>query len=216
MDIDSIIKANEHLIYKIASRFNGVDKDDLYQVGVIGLLNALKNYSKSSNAKFSTYAYDYIFGEMYKLASENRNIKMSKDALKLYKKIEQARYYLAQKMGSMPSDSDLALFLEIDENTISQIVASSKSILSLDCSPLEDTDSLYEVIPERESLSLTDKIAVDDSFQVLSDDEKKIINYRYYQDYTQSETAKILGMTQVMVSRYEKKSIDKMRAYLNS
>lgn len=213
MDIDSIIKDNENLIYKIASKFSGVEKDDLYQVGVIGLLKALKNYVGDANAKFSTYAYDYIFGEMYKLARENRSIKLSKDALKLYKKIEEARYYLAQKIGTMPSDSDVALFLEIDETLISQVIESAKSMLSLDASK-EDNDSLYEVIPEQESLSLNDKIAVDDSFKVLSDTEKQIINYRYYKDYTQSETAKILGISQVKVSRYEKKGIDKMRAFL--
>lgn len=215
MELETIIKANEGLIYKIANRFSNVEKEDLYQVGVIGLLKALKNYNFSSQTKFSTYAYDYIFGEMYKLASENRSIRLSKDMLKAYKKIEQARYHLAQKLGYLPSNSEIALFLEMDETTISHIVTSSQSVLSLD-SATEEVDSLYEMLPISENLSITDKIAVDDSFQVLNADEQKIINYRYYKDYTQSETAKALGITQVMVSRYEKKSIAKMRNYLSA
>lgn len=215
MDLENIIKKHEGLIYKIANRFVNAEKEDLYQVGVVGLLKALKNYRADSQTKFSTYAYDYIFGEMYKLVSENRSIHLSKDVLKIYKKIEQARYHLAQRLGYLPNNNEIALFLEIEESIVDKIVATSQSVLSLD-STTEEVDSLYEMIPNPESLSITDKIAVDDSFQVLSPDEQKIISYRYFQDYTQSETAKVLGMTQVMVSRYEKKSIKKMRNYLNA
>ncbi len=215
MDLENIIKNHEGLIYKIANRFANAEKEDLYQVGVVGLLKALKNYRADSQTKFSTYAYDYIFGEMYKLVSENRSIHLSKDVLKIYKKIEQARYHLAQRLGYLPNNNEIALFLEIEESIVDKIVATSQSVLSLD-STTEEVDSLYEMIPNPESLSITDKIAVDDSFQVLSPDEQKIISYRYFQDYTQSETAKVLGMTQVMVSRYEKKSIEKMRNYLNA
>lgn len=212
--IDDLIKDNEKLIYKIASRFNNIDKEDLYQVGVIGLINAYKNYDCSSNTKFSTYAYDYIFGEMYKFCSQDRCIKLSKDYLKLYKRIEQTRYLLAQKLGYMPSNTDISLFLEIDKELIDKVIIASKQILSLDYQE-DDKEDYYEVIASKD-LNTSDKLDIDDSFKVLNESEKQIIDYRYYKDYTQSETAKILGMTQVMVSRYEKKGINKMRSYLMS
>lgn len=215
MNIEEIIKAHEKLIYKLASKFYNYDKEDLYQVGVIGLLKAIKNYKEDSNTKFTTYAYEYIFGEMYRLVNENRTIKLNKDILKIYKKIEQTRYLLAQKNGIFPSNKDIALYLEIDENIINTTVLSAQSILSLDKETEEEVD-LYNKLAIEENLSQDDKIALYDSLDTLEEQERKIIDFRYFKDMTQSETAKKLGLTQVMVSRYEKKSLDKMYDYLAS
>ncbi len=212
MNYDAIIKDNEKMIWKLASHFYGVDKSDLYQAGVVGLLKALKNYCHNGNTKFSTYAHDYIFGEMYNLAS-NKNIKVSKDILSLYKKIESARYTLAQKMGKVPSNLELAAFLEINIDDINYACNSANVILSLD-NDNEDEKNMYECLGREEDLDT--KIFINDSFEVLNDDEKNIIKSRYFEDLTQSEVARKLNMTQVMVSRYEKKSIAKLRQYLTS
>lgn len=215
MNIEEIIKVHEKLIYKIASKFYNYDKEDLYQVGVIGLMKALKNYKENSETKFTTYAYEYIFGEMYRLVNDSRTIKLNKDILKIYKKIEQTRYLLAQKNGAFPSNQEIALYLEIDENIIETTIISAQSILSLDKETKEEVD-LYNKLAIEESISKEDKIALYDSINTLEEQEKKIIDYRYFKDMTQSETAKKLGLTQVMVSRYEKKSLDKMYNYLVS
>ncbi|MGM9834560.1 MAG: sigma-70 family RNA polymerase sigma factor [Bacilli bacterium] len=215
MNIDEIIKVNEKLIYKIASRFYNCDKEDLYQVGVVGLIKAIKNYKEDSNTKFTTYAYDYIFGEMFKLANENRTVKLNKDILKLYKKIETTRYLLAQKLGRFPSNQELALYLEVDESIIETTIMNAQSILSLDEQTKEEVD-LYNKLSVEDNVALEDKIALKDSFNSLNSEEKKIINCRYFKDMTQSETAATLGLTQVMVSRYEKRSLDKMHNYLVS
>ena len=215
MIIDEIIKVNEKLIYKIASKFYNYDKEDLYQVGVVGLIKAIKNYKEDSTTKFTTYAYDYIFGEMYKLVNDNRTIRLNRDILKLYKKIEQTKYLLAQKLNHIPSTMELALYLEIDEGIICSTIASASSILSLDAETKEEVD-LYNKLSKQESIPIEEKIALKDSLDTLNEDERKIIDYRYFKDMTQQETAKKLGMTQVMVSRYEKKSLDKMYNYLAS
>ena len=215
MNIDEIIKVNEKLIYKIASKFYNYDKEDLYQVGVVGLIKAIKNYKEDSTTKFTTYAYDYIFGEMYKLVNDNRTIRLNRDILKLYKKIEQTKYLLAQKLNHIPSTMELALYLEIDEGIICSTIASASSILSLDAETKEEVD-LYNKLSKQESIPIEEKIALKDSLDTLNEDERKIIDYRYFKDMTQQETAKKLGMTQVMVSRYEKKSLDKMYNYLAS
>jgi len=211
VNYEKILKDNERMIWKIASHFYGLDKNDLYQAGVVGLLKALKNYKNNSTTKFSTYAHDYIFGEMYMLSC-NKDIKISKDILCLYKKIEQTRYKLAQMYGYIPTNIELSEFLGISLKEIELACMSANTIMSLDADN-EESRSAYECISGKVE-DIDTKILIDDSFAVLNDDEKKIIKSRYYEDLTQSEVAKKLNMTQVMVSRYEKKGINKMREYL--
>ena len=211
MDYENIVKDNEKLIWKIASHFYGIDKYDLYQAGVVGILNSLKKYQNNGTTKFSTYAHDYIFGEMYNLAS-NKSIKISKDILRLYKKIEEARYKLAQKFNRIPSNVELASFLGISLNDLELACMSANSIISLDAKSDEARDTYECIEAKTEDLDL--KILVSDSMEVLDEEEKNIIKSRYFEDLTQAEVAKKLNMTQVMVSRYEKKSIGKMRDYL--
>lgn len=211
MNYDLVVKDNEKMIWKIASHFYGVDKDDLFQAGVVGLLKALQNYKSNGNTKFSTYAHDYIFGEMYILAN-NKNIKVSKDILKLYKKIESTRYMLAQKINKIPSNLELSEFLGLPLEDITMAINGAKVIMSLD-SKEDDEKSIYDTIKSKDE-DLDTKILLNDSMETLDEDEKNIIKSRYFEDLTQSEVARKLNMTQVMVSRYEKKGINKMRDYL--
>lgn len=213
MTTNELIETHMGLIKKIAGKFYNIEKEDLLQVGVIGLLKAYQNFKDTSDAKFSTYAYSYIFGEMYQLANNNRNIKVSKDLLKIYKAVEHTRYELAQKMGRIPTNEEVALFLELDVNSVDEALLSAQTMMSLDDEANEL--NLHEVIPAK-SADTDLKIAIEDSFKVLNDDEKEIIYSRYYEDLTQSEIAHKLNMTQVMVSRYEKKSLEKMRISMMS
>lgn len=211
MNKEKILEDNEKMIWKITNYFYGVDKNDLFQAGVVGLYKALENYKTNNTTKFSTYAHDYIFGEMYLLAS-NRDLKISKDILKVYKKIEQTRYTLAQKYERIPSNMELSEFLGIPLNQIEMACMSANTIMSLD-NDTEEARNAYECISGKVE-DLDTKILVDDSFAVLNDDERNIIRSRYFEDLTQQEVARKLNMTQVMVSRYEKKGISKMRDYL--
>jgi len=208
---EQIVKEHEKMIWKISNYFYGVDKNDLFQAGVVGLLKALKKYKRNGTTKFSTYAHDYIFGEMYLLAS-NKNIKVSKDILKLYKQIENTRYILAQKINKIPSNLELAEYLGLSLDDVNLACNSASIIMSLDKQD-DDERSINDTLRAKEE-DLDTKILVNDSFAILNDDEKDIIRSRYFEDLTQQETAKKLNMTQVMVSRYEKKSINKMREYI--
>ena len=213
MKKEELIKQNEKLIWKIANSFYGVDLEDLFQAGVLGILKAYKNYKKNGTTKFSTYAYDYIFGEMYNLAN-NRSLKVSKDILKRCKLIEKSRYYLAQKLMREPSNIELAKFLNMDLRILETTIMSGNKILSLD-DDNEDTRSLHETLAKEQNIEQDDLILLNSSFSKLSDLEKNIINSRYYEDLTQSEIADKLGISQVKVSRYEKKSLIKMREYMH-
>ncbi len=211
LNYENVLKDNELLIWKIASHFYGIDKNDLFQAGVVGLLKALKKYKNNGITKFSSFAYDYIFGEMYLVAS-NKNIKISKDILKLYRKIEETRYILAQKINRIPSNIELSTFLNIKLEDLEMALSSASEIISLDADN-KDARCIHEVIasPQRD---IDTKILIDDSLALLTMKEKNIIKSRYFEDLTQTEVAKKLNMTQVMVSRYEKKGIEKMREYL--
>jgi RNA polymerase sporulation-specific sigma factor len=212
MELEQIITLNEKLIYKIASKFFDVPKEDLYQAGVIGIIKAYKNYKQDSTTKFSTYAYNYIYGEMYELANNLRSIKLSKDVLKIYKQIEKTKYLLAQQLNRIPSIQEISSYLQIDELLINQIINSTNQIMSLD---EDEKRPLYETVSTETKIPQSQIIDIKDSINTLDDCEKEIIKYRYFKDYTQSETAKILGISQVKVSRYEKKSLTKMYNYLN-
>lgn len=216
MTTEQIIEENKGLIYKIAhNSFYGIEREDLYQAGVLGILKAIKNYQQNSNAKFSSYAFKSIFGEMYKLAMQ-KQIKVSQDYLKLHKSIEQTRYALAQKFGRIPSNEEVAQFLEMDIYEVEQaIMASTIMVSSLD-SKSDEERSYYETIPSKESISILDQITIQEGLDQLNEEEREIIKYRYIEDMTQSEVARKLKKTQVMVSRYEKKGIDKMRSYYAS
>ena len=212
MTTNELINENMGLIKRIASKFYGSDKEDLIQVGVIGLLNAYRNYKRMGEAKFSTYAYPYIFGKMYEYVNENKNIKVSKSLLKIYKLVEKTKYDIAQKTGIMPSYEDVALFLELDTNLVYEAINSTQAVMSLDDEANEL--NLPEIIPDNKNVNIDLKIDLDNSFKVLNEEEKEIIKSRYYEDLTQSEVAKKLNMTQVMVSRYEKRCLEKMRAQM--
>lgn len=210
MNKEEIINQNAGLIYDIAKKFYGYPKEDLFQAGVLGLLKAYKQYDENFNAKFTSFAYNYIYGEMYLLVN-NRPLKINKDILKLYKLIEQTRFSLTQRNGFVPSYDDIANFLEIDKGKIYEAVMAGQSIMSLDS---EENVCLYDTIKSEEKVSIDDKILIDESMEMLSEDERNIIKSRYFEDLTQCEVARKLSMTQVMVSRYEKKGLDKMQKFL--
>ena len=212
-ELETVIKLHEKLIYKIATKFHDAPKEDLYQAGVIGIINAYKNFKDDGTTKFTTYAYNYIFGEMYDFVNNLRSIKLNKKILKVFKQIEQAKYLLAQKLNHLPSDQEIASFLGYSEQMIGQIYEYTNTIMSLD----NDTERpIYETIPNEKDEITTDNIDLKDSMNTLTKEEKEIIHYRYFKEFTQMETAKILGMSQVKVSRCEKKSLSKMYNYLSA
>ena len=212
--LEELIKSSTGLIWMVAKHFYGVDKNDLYQAGVLGVIKAYQNYVDDGKSKFSTYAYNYIFGEMYSLAN-NREIKLNKDINRLLKMIEMGRTRLSQEIMKVPSNKELAAYLEMEEEKLEQVLSYANSFVSMD-EVCDEERSLHEVIAEEESVSVDERLELKNSINSLDAIEKDIIKSRYYEDLTQSETARKLGITQVMVSRYEKRSLTKMRDYMYS
>ena len=150
---------------------------------------------------------------MYDFVMKDRKIKVNKEILRLAKKIEIAKNALSLKMNRTPTYEEVASFLELSPLQVREAILATKEFVSLD-GQKEEERSLYETIPSLENVSLDDKIALQDGINELSENEKSIIRYRYFDDLSQSETAKRLGMTQVMVSRYEKKSLERLRVLM--
>ena len=146
------------------------------------------------------------------MVASNKSIKVSKDIIKLNKLIEKGRCMMAQELMRNPSNEELAEFLGIDLNTLNNAIEYTNSLVSID----EESDerSLHEVLYKEEDVTVDDKILLQDSIDSLDTLEQDIIKARYYEDLTQSETARKLGITQVMVSRYESKSLKKMRDFM--
>ena len=206
MNIDTVIELNKGLIISCVNKFYNVDKEDLYQAGVVGLLKAYKNYKYDGKTKFSSYAYKYIYGEMYLLVNNN-SLKVDKDSIKLAKLIEKTRYSLAQKINKIPSDEELSKFLNIPLKTIQDTLSLSNEVLSLD-----EDDTLYNKLSTNDNYD--NSLLIFQGLKYLTDEEKKIIIDRYYNDLTQDEIAKKMELSQVTVSRYEKRSLIKLHDYM--
>lgn len=183
---------------------NYPNKEDLFQVGCIGLINAYNNYDSNTNTKFSTYAYSYILGEMKKLVREDKGIKISRNISKLNAQIEKTNMYLTQKLMRTPTLQEIASFLEIDEYLVVEALNSTNVLLDIDEMQINNynTDTYSNDLLLREELNK------------LSSDELDLITKRYMEDMTQSEVAVSLGMSQVQVSRKEHKVLEKLKKQL--
>lgn len=213
-DLTTLIYDNESLIYSVVNRYaRYFDKEDLYQVAVIGLINAYKNYKEDKETKFSSYAYFYITGEIKKYLRESNTLKISKDLIKLNELIEKTITYLCQKLNREPSVEELSRFLEVDEKTITDAINSKVFVESLDEVDFND-NSLYNKVSSYEKSYDSEILDLRIALEKLTPDDYKLINERYINERSQMETSKILDMTQSMVSRKEKEILTRLRSKL--
>ena len=211
---DDKVTTCSNLIYSIIrTHFKGYDIEDLYQVGVIGIMKACDNYKVDKNVKFSTYAYKYIYGEIYNYINNYKNIKVSKDYIKLYKKINTARSILAQELMKEPTTYELSSFLEIDPYIIDTVNNSMTKIDSLDRVLYNDGKeiTIFDTISDNKDYYNIDYLLLNEEIDKLESPYKELIYLRYFEDKTQSEVASLLGMNQVEVSRTEKKTLKRIR-----
>lgn len=211
---EEIIKVNSGLIYMIINKyFKGYDKEDLYQVGVIGVIKAYNNYKNNHNTKFSTYAFKYIYGEMYSYINNIKSIKVSNEYVTLYKKIRTASNILSQKLMKEPSVNELAMFLEIDPFIIENVIKAMNKVDSLEKIVSSDGKNLtlLDTVKDNRDYYNIDYMLLNEEINKLESPYKELIYLRYFEDKTQSEVAGILGMNQVEVSRGERKTLKKIK-----
>lgn len=214
-----LLEENSPLIKSIIKpyKFKGIEYDDLYQLGCLGFIKAISNFNPNFNTKFSTYAVPMIAGEVKRFMRDDGSIKVSR-ALKSLN-IQINRYILqfkASNNSENPTIEQIAKHFKMDQQEIVFAMDSKKALLSLDEKQDENNPrsrSIMEAIEDPDAMdNLIDNIMLKDILASLPSREKKIIALRYFEDRTQSEIAKTLGVSQVQVSRLEFKILEKLKA----
>jgi len=213
-----LIAENQGLVWSVVRRFlnRGYEADDLFQIGSIGLLKSIYKFDLSFEVKFSTYAVPMIMGEIKRFLRDDGMIKVSRHL----KELSVRAKYLQEKMtgdkGIAPSIGELAAALEVDTDDLIMALDAGREVESLyqtvhkgDREPVFLIDKLTE--KEGRQSSLDDNIAIRQVISSLKPKEQQIVYMRYFHDKTQSEIAKEIGVSQVQVSRLEKRILKTMR-----
>lgn len=214
---EEFIKNNLGLVHSICRRFTGrgIEYDDLYQAGCIGLIKAVDAFDESRGFAFSTYAVPVIMGEVRRIFRDGGAVKVSRSVKELNLKIIKANEALSQKYSREPTVNEIAEFLNVLPEEISEAICASQSTVSL---TVQGDDGIREMdLPTIDHQSeINNKVLIESAAKELDENERLILKYRYYDLLTQNKTAKILNMSQVQVSRAEKRILDKMRHIIGS
>ena len=220
--MELLIKNNSGLIWNIVRRFigRGYETDDLYQIGCIGLIKAIKRFDVNLDVQLSTYAVPYIMGEIKRFLRDDGMLKVSRQIKELAIKIKQIQNEYTNKMGEEISVIKIAEILKVTKEEVAAAIESNNTIDSIYSVEGQDTDErmLIEKIADEkdEYSSLVNKITLNEIINNLDEKEKKVVILRFYKEQTQAQVGKILGITQVQVSRIEKRVLEKMRLKLEA
>ena len=213
-----LVEGNLRLVLSVIQRFvgRGESPDDLFQVGCIGLMKAIRNFDPTKQVKFSTYGVPMIAGEVRRYLRDNSVIRVSRSIRDVAYRVLQCKEALLLKLGREPTLEEVAKDLELPKEEVAQA-------LDAVCAPVSLYDPVYDqggdpltVMDQVRDQKNTDenwmeRIALRDAFRALGDREKQILSLRFYDGKTQMEVAGVLGISQAQVSRLEKGAINAMR-----
>ncbi|WP_315109673.1 RNA polymerase sporulation sigma factor SigF [Clostridium intestinale] len=220
--MNRLIELNTPLVSSLSKKFinRGYDYEDIMQIGSIGLVKAINNFDDAYNVKFSTYAVPMIVGEIKRFLRDDGMIKVSRNTKTLAKKLHYFREELTKKLNRDPTIDELAEYSGFNKEDIVFALESASSMQYLydtihqdDGAPVLLIDKLSET--GEEDTSMIDKIALKEALRALDIKARQIIVLRYFKDKTQVQVAKLLGISQVQVSRIEKKVLLEMRKRLS-
>lgn len=215
---EEMIQNNMGLVHACAHRFQGrgIEYEDLFQAGCMGLIKATDAFDWSRGVRFSTYAVPVILGEMRRLFRDGGTVKVSRTLKELSIRVMRERERFYARQGREPTVLELADQLDAPVEDIVEAIGAAAPAVSLTGSDDEDGQGGQMDIPvDSEEERITDLLALKQAMGVLDARDRSLIVFRYFQGKTQTETAKLLGMTQVQVSRREKKILKSMRDHLN-
>lgn len=213
-----LVEENVGLIWSVVRRFQGrgYDSEDLFQIGSIGLLKCIDHFDLSRDVKFSTYAVPLIMGEIKRFLRDDGMVKVSRSLKEIHYKVKQEKELYQKEYHREPTLQEISVTLQIDEADILMAMESGQEISSLhqviyqsdgDEIHLEDkiekqTDEIEEAV---------NRMYISQLLSHLNEQEKKLIEMRYFENKTQTAVAQVLGISQVQVSRLEKKILEKLR-----
>lgn len=217
---DMIVKSNLRLVWSVVQRFlnRGYEPDDLYQIGCIGLLKSVDKFDLSFEVKFSTYAVPMIIGEIQRFIRDDGTVKVSRSLKEMANKIRRAKEELSKTLGRVPTVNELSEHLQLSPEEIIMAQEASRSPSSIHETVYEndgDPITLLDQIADSNESKWFDKITLKEAISELDERERLIVYLRYYKDQTQSEVAARLGISQVQVSRLEKKILQQMKDHMN-
>ena len=219
--MNKLVEVNTPLVSSICKKFmnRGYEYEAIFQIGSMGLVKAINNFDSSFNVKFSTYAVPMIIGEIKRFLRDDGMIKVSRNTKILAKKLHYDKETLVKELNREPTIDELAAFSNVDKEDIVFALESVNNMQYLydtihqdEGTPVLLIDKLSES-PDEDN-NMIDKIALKEAINSLDIKSKEIIMLRYFKDKTQIQVAKMLGISQVQVSRIEKKVLVLMRKYL--
>lgn len=219
---EQLVEENIGLVWSLVKRFvnRGYEMEDLFQIGSIGLLKSIEKFDLSYNVKFSTYAVPMIVGEIKRFLRDDGMIKVSRSLKEVAYKARLMKEELIRELDREPTLHEIAAGLEMDVEEIVMAIEANTEVESLqavihhgDGKPITLSDKLDQAPKEQENI--VDKIMLAEIINQLDIQEKQIIIFRYFQDRTQTEIAELLGISQVQVSRIEKRILKRMREIIS-
>lgn len=215
-----LVEENTGLIWSVVKRFQGrgYDKEDLFQIGSIGLLKCIDNFDLERKVKFSTYAVPLIMGEIKRFLRDDGLVKVSRSLKEASYKIKREKEHYEKLYNREPTLKEIAATLDMDESDILMAMESGQDVCSFHQVIYQnegDEIHLEDKLEQQSDLieQTVDNIYIQELLQKLNEQERKLIELRYFQNQTQAVIAGIMGISQVQVSRMEKKILEKLRMH---
>ena len=213
---ETLVNCNIRLVWSVVQRFlnRGYEPEDLFQIGCIGLLKSVDKFDLQYDVKFSTYAVPMIIGEIQRFLRDDGTIKVSRSLKELANKVRKKKDELSKKLGRMPTVKEIAEELDISPEDVVFAQEANKPPSSIHETVFEndgDPITLMDQIADEGQEKWFDKLALNEAISTLTERERLIVYLRYFRDQTQSEVAARLGISQVQVSRLEKKILQLIR-----
>lgn len=211
---EQVLEENNGLIWSIVRRYygRGVEAEDLYQLGCLGFLKAVRGYDPEFGTQFSTYAVPKIAGEIRRFLRDDGSVKVSRSLKERGISIRAIRTRLASELGREPTLSELSAESGLEPEEIAAAETATETVVSLQAETGESGLTLEGMLGTgRMEESVVERLALRSAINQLPDRERKVLWLRYYKGLTQTRTAKVLGVSQVQVSRLERRAVEKLR-----
>ena len=216
---ETILEENAGLIWSIARRFfgRGVDPEDLYQLGCLGFIKAIEGFDTAYGTQFSTYAVPKISGEIRRFLRDDGTVKVSRGLKERAQQIHTARLSLEQKLGREPTISEISERTALSREEIAEAETAVSPAESLQRENGEDGFTLEHVLGDYgQEERLLESVALRTAVERLPEKEQRVVALRFFHGLTQSDCARILGISQVQVSRLERRAMDELRFILRN
>lgn len=214
---ETLVKENSGLIWSVARRFTGrgTESDDLYQLGCLGFLKAVEGFDLTFGTQFSTYAVPKIAGEIRRFLRDDGAVKVSRTIKEQAAQIKNVRTKLTQSLGREPTVSEISDKTGLSPEEIAMAETATAATESINRETGEDGFCLEDILTDTESEeTLVERISLKQAVSRLSERERNVIDLRYFHGLTQERVARVLGVSQVQVSRIEKKALLNLRDLL--